>query len=85
MTDVLASLVPLSPVVGLVLGTLLAARLLVSTLLRAIPLLAIFLPLNQANRAERVLRILSGHPEVQHRDTATEAPAADAERHQYGT
>jgi hypothetical protein len=67
----------LPPAVGLVLGTLLVLHLLVRTLIRGIPLLAIFLPQNLAARAERVLSILYDQPTAQQRSTATEDDATD--------
>lgn len=96
MNDVLAGAAPLSPAVVQVLGTTLAVRLLLPTLLRAVvSLLAIFLPINRAKCAERVLLILHERPDVQPRSTATEEHGANLERrrddtddlriHTYGT
>lgn len=68
---------PLSPVVGLVLGTLLAAHLLVPPLVRGVvSLLAIFLPPDRADRAERILHILHGQRDVPHGSAAPGEPAA---------
>jgi hypothetical protein len=82
MNDVLAGVVAMSPAFSVILGTLLAAHLLVATLLRAIPLLAIVLSPNRATRAERVLLILCGQRRG-HRmgRTATEEPTTNPERY----
>jgi hypothetical protein len=80
VNDFLAGVVELSPVVGVGFGVLLGVRLVLFWVV--IPLLAIFAPKDQADRAERVLRILRTRPDVQHGRPAPDEPAADTGRHQ---
>lgn len=65
----------LPPVIRVAFGALLVVRLVLFW--AVIPLLAIFLPKDKADRAERVLRILRKRPEVQGGRTETDETAAD--------
>lgn len=73
MNELPADLLPLlPPALVVVLGTLVAASLLVSTLVQAIALFAIFLPQSMRVRAKQVLRILRGQADIRHENDATE-------------